>query len=115
MIVPTVFTVDLASGATLTSSSVDLGWGFTRVYLKVPTMASGNLFVQASDDNSNFVRVAGHQITTATAHAFPDFQIPSTVTNRWVPVPLNGFRYVKIENSSGATDTTTVFKIVTSD
>jgi len=106
-----VFTKDVASGVTLTSS-FDLGRGFRRVYLEVPTMASGSLYVQASSDDSTFRRVMIDNGNTSTVQQ--TFVVDSSVTARMVPIPA-GFRYYKIENTSGATDTTTTFNIICSD
>jgi len=105
---PYTSVLELTSGATLTSSA-NLGRTYRRVYLEVPTMASGDLYIHASIDGTNFKRV-----TEADPNQGTDFIIASAVTNRIVPIPA-GFQYYKIENSSGATDTTTVFNIVGSD
>jgi len=104
-IIQRVYSVDLTSGATSTSS-VDLGAVYRRVYLEVPTMASGSLYIQASSDNSTFRRV-----TEADPNQGTDFVINSAVTQRLVPIPA-GFQYYKVESTSGATDTTTTFNII---
>jgi hypothetical protein len=103
------FNYELTSGATL-GSALDLGRAWEKVYLKVPTMASGDLFIHGSEDSSStFKRVCVDNLNTSTAQI--DFKIPSSVTNRIVPIP-NYFRYIKIESSSGCTDVTSVFKVI---
>lgn len=108
-----VFTASLTSGATL-SDEVDIGQSWGKVYLQIPTMASGSLYVHASPETGGtFTRVVEEKFNTATAHA--DFVINSSVTQRIVPIPVHGCRFLKIENTSGATDVTTTFKIICSD
>ena len=109
--VPCVFSSSLASGVTL-GSSIGLGSGWDRAYLHVPTMASGDLFIQGSHDGTTFNRVCRDRGNTATVHA--DFAIGSATSNRVIPIPVNGIPYIKIENSSGCTDVVTVYKIICS-
>ncbi len=68
----------------------------------VPTMASGNLFINASiDAGTTYARVMREQGNTSTIHT--TFTIDSSVTQRIVPIP-GGFQFYKIESSSGATE-----------
>lgn len=106
-----VFSKSVASGVTL-SSSYDLGRAFTKVYLEVPTMASSDIFIQASSDNSTFRRVMIDKGNTSTTHA--TFSIASAVSQRMVPIPA-GFRYYKVETSSGTTDIVTTYNLIVSD
>jgi len=110
---PLVYSVNMASGATF-SSAIALERSFSYLYLEIPTMASGSLYIQASSDNSTFRRVKADQVTTATALAHLDYLINSTVTNTFIRIP-QGFRYYRIESSSGATDVTTTFKFIGAD
>lgn len=107
------FSVSIASNVTL-SSALDLGRVWNNVYLRVPTMASGDIYIQASPDNSAaFVRICRPQGNTATVHT--DFLIGSAVTQRIVPIPIAGCRYIKIESSSGTTQVTTTFQVICGD
>lgn len=107
----TVYTKTMSSGGTLTSA-YDLGRCFTKIYLEVPTMASGDLFIHGSSDGTTFRRIMREQLNTTTVHS--TFSIGSAITQRMVPVPP-GFRYYKVENTSGATDVVTVFNLICSD
>lgn len=104
------FTVDLTSGATETSS-LDLGAGWDHAKIAVPTMASGSLYIHGSYDNTTFFRMVSGVQTTNVSDG-ETLVIDSSCTQRIVPIPLAGCRYIKIESSSGATDTTTVFNII---
>lgn len=104
------FTSDLSSGVTL-GSAIDLGGrSWEKVYLKIPTMASSDIFIQASETaTSTFKRVCVDNANTSTAQI--DFKIPSAVSNRIVPIPAY-LPFIKVELSSGCTDVTTSFKII---
>jgi hypothetical protein len=103
-----VYEVSMTSGATL-SDGADLGAVYERLYLEVPTMASGSLYIQASSDDSTFRRMTQVDPNQAT-----DFVINSAVTQRIVRIPT-GFQYYKVESTSGATDTTTLFNFIGSN
>ncbi len=105
-----VFTVDLASGLTSTSS-LDLGGGWDHSYLAVPTMASGSLYIKGSYDDSTFFRMSS-EVQTANVSDGEIFMIDSSCTQSIIKIPVQGCQYVKIESTSGATDTTTVFKVI---
>ena len=105
----TYFPTSLASGVTL-GSAVDLGRAWEQVYLQVPTMASGDIYIKASTkSDGTFNRVCVDNANTATAQI--DFKIASTVSQRIVPIPA-GLRHIKVESSSGCTDVVTTFNIV---
>ena len=112
-----VYTYELASGVTTATGYIDFGRSYSRVFLQIPTMASGDIYIKAAAEYDGtvgtFFRVMREQGNTATVHQ--TFMIGSTITNLIVPIPVAGLRYIKIENSSGATDTTTVFKILCGD
>ncbi len=104
----TYFETSLSSGATL-GSAIDLGRAWEKVFLFVPSMASGSLYIQAAEKvDGTFKRVCVDNANTATAQI--DFLINSSVTNRVVPIPAY-LRFIKIESSSGATDVTTTFRV----
>lgn len=44
-----------------------------------------------------------------------EFLIDSSITQAMIHIPIDGYRYVKIENSSGCTDVTTTYKIICGD
>lgn len=103
----TVFTTSLASNVTL-GNSVDLGHSWRFVNLEIPTAASGDFQVYGSSDNSIFRPI--HSVSSVTA-----FNIPSACTQRIVEVPAGGIRYLKVRNTSGCTDVTTVYKFIVGD
>lgn len=112
-----LFPTTLASNVTL-SSAIDLSRAWKYAHLEVPTMASGDLYIQgAATLAGTYRRVAIFQVTTASAASFPDFKIASTTTQRFVPLPqgLTGLQFIKVENSSGCTDVVTTYNIVCSD
>lgn len=106
-----VYSKNMASGVTLTSS-YDLNRAYPKMYLEVPTMASSDLFIQASSDGTTFRRIMLEKVNTTTAHV--TFSVASSTTQRMVPIPP-GFRYYKVESSSGATDVVTTFNIICHD
>lgn len=111
--VNTYFSVSITSGVTL-SSMVDLGQAFKNVYLQVPTMASGDLYIKASpSSDGTFSRVCEVKYNTSTVHQ--DFKIGSATSLRIVPIPTGGCRFVKVESSSGCTDVTTTFNFICGD
>lgn len=104
----TYFETSIQSNVTL-GSAIDLGRAWEKCYLFVPSMASGDVFIQAAEKlDGTFKRVCVDMGNTSTAQM--DFKIPSTVTNRVVPIP-NYLRFIKVESSSGTTDVTTTFRV----
>lgn len=99
----------LTSGSTLSSDFV-LDRAYKNVYLEVPTMASGSLFVQVALTATDTYR----RVTEPIPNQDTDFAIDSASTQRLVQIP-GGFQAYKLESSSGATDTTTVFNVICSD
>lgn len=109
-----VYVATMTSGATL-SSAIDLSpRAWSKIYLQVPTMASGSLFLQASPSaTGTFSRVMQEKPNTSTV-TINTFTIDSAATQRLHPLP-GGLQFIKIENSSGATDVVTTFNIICSD
>lgn len=101
-----VYSVSMTSGQTL-STELNLSKPYEKMYLAVPTMASGSLFIQAAVESAGTYR-------RVQSVAGTDFSINSAATQRLIALPV-GYQFLKIENSSGATDVTTVFKIVCAD
>ncbi len=111
--VNTYYSVSITSGVTL-SSAIDLGQAWNHVYLQVPTMASGDLYIKGSPAvGGTFYRVCKDAGNTATVHV--DFKIGSATSQRIVPIPTGGCRFVKVENSSGCTDIVTTFNFICGD
>jgi hypothetical protein len=104
------FTSALASGVTA-GSAIDLGArGWEKIYLKIPSMASSDIYIQSSETvDGTFKRVCVDNANTSTAQI--DFVIKSSVSNRIVPIP-SYLPCIKIELSSGCTDVVTTFKII---
>ena len=102
-----VFSVDMTSGATKTSG-IDLGGhAWERVAVEIPTMTSGGtLYVQSSSDDSTYRRISQPDGGSSVVN----FQIAQTVTNTVAQLPPGPYRYMKVENTSGTTDTTVTFK-----
>lgn len=101
-----VYPVTMTSLATL-SSQLDLSKPYEKMYLAVPTMASGSLFIQVAATTGGTYRRL--QTTAGT-----DFSINSAATQRVIAIP-SGYRFMKIENSSGATDVHTTFNVICCD
>ena len=109
-----VFTLTLASAATRTTSYADLGRAWKRMYLEVPTCASGNFHIQAAATaDGTYRRIAVDNGNTATAQL--DFVVKSTVSQRIVPVPAGGVRFVKVENDTGVDNVQLTFNIICGD
>lgn len=112
-----VYTTTLASNVTL-SSELDLTRAWKTVYIEIPTMASGDIYIQgAAVTGGTFRRVGIFQVTTATAASFPDFKIASTTTQRMVPLPaaVAALQYIKVESSSGCTQVVTTYNLICAD
>lgn len=107
-----VFTVTSTSGA-LSSTVADLGRAWKTIYLEVPTMPSGSVRILASSDNSTFRRLMMDVVNT-TSVQINTMTIDSIATQRMVPIP-GGYRYAKVESTSGVTDAVTYFKFICSD
>ena len=104
-----VFSVDLNSGVTTSSGYIDLGHSWRVAYLEIPTMASGGpTYIKGSSDGSTFRRVQEASSNT-------DWAVASNTSQRIVPVPIGGIRYLKVESTSGATDVITTFKVICGD
>ena len=109
MALPLIFTTQLASLVCM-GSSIFVGGNFNQVYLQVPTMASGDLYIQGSADGTTFSRICKEQGNTTTVHS--QFLIGSAVTQKIVPIPAAGIPYLKVESSSGCTDVVTTYKFI---
>lgn len=105
-LLPVSISVTMTSGA-LSSTIAEVPFPHTRLFLQIPSMASGSLYIMgATASNATFFRITDKDPNQAT-----DFVINSAVTNRIVPIP-EGMQFYKIESTSGATDVVTTFKII---
>lgn len=106
-----VFSVDVTSGATL-SSALDLLQGWGEVSLKIPSFSSASdIFLHgATTSNGTYVRIMHPPINSATA-AVSDFKIASGISGRIIPIPSN-YQHLKVELSTGQTDTTSTFEVI---
>lgn len=99
---PVKYLSSMVTGASV-SAGVDLGASFLYVALEVPTMtvfsASTPLWIQASSDGTTYRRMSNLETNTSVA-GVNDFQIASSTSQRFVPLPNLGFRYVRVEASS---------------
>ena len=106
-----VFDVDVTSGATL-SSALDLRQGWRDISLKIPSFSSGSdIFVHAAiTSTGTYVRVTHPPVNTGTAQV-EDFKIESGLAGRIIPIPSN-YQHIKVELSTGQTDTTSSFNVI---
>ena len=103
-----VFEQNLASGVTIASSAVNLDHAWDRVYLEIPTFASGGThYIQGSDASDGTFRRL-HTLDPADG-GNNEWIVAPSVSQVMVPVPA-GFQYYKVETTSGSTDTTTVYR-----
>ena len=105
------FKVDIASGATL-SNQADLGRGWGRISLEIPTMASGtDLFIQAANSTSGTFRRYHHRLTSAldTPAAM---NVNSSITNCLLPLEFVNAQYLKVELSTAMTATSASFNFI---
>lgn len=110
----TVYDGTIASFAT-SSSEINLGKGWNKVFLEVPAMTSNStLHIQAANSTGGtFRRVV--QKDPASAVASIDWAVQSTCTNRIIACdPAAGLQYVKVE-SANILSFTAAFKIIVSD
>ncbi len=106
-----VFSVDLTSGATL-SGALDLRQGWEQIAIQVNTFASAtDMFIHgATASNATYLRVMHPAVNTGTAQV-EDYKIESGIAARMIPLPT-GFQHIKVELSTGQTDTTTTFNVI---
>ena len=107
----TVFDLDVASGATL-SGALDLRQGWRDVALKIPSFSSGSdIFIHgAITSTGTYVRVTHPPVNTGTAQV-EDYKIESGLAGRIIPIPAN-YQHIKVELSTGQTDTTSTFHVI---
>jgi hypothetical protein len=106
-----VFSVDVASGATL-SSGIDLAQGWSDVSLKIPSFSSGSdIFIQAATtSDGDYLRVMHPVVNSSSAQVY-DYKIASGLSARILPIPA-GYQHLKVELSTAQTDVTSVFEII---
>ena len=105
------FSVDVTSGATL-SSALDLSQGWNECSLQIPSFSSGSdIYIHAAaTESGTYARVTFPPINSATA-ATNDFEIASGLAARIIPIPTN-YQFIKVELSTGQTDTTSTFNVI---
>jgi hypothetical protein len=104
----------LTTGSTLTSFLDISTRSWDKVYLQVPSMASGSdFYIQGSIDRVTYSRIM-HPILNSTIAFANTFTISSLSTNRIVLIP-NGIRYIKIEASTALTNSAVQFNLICSD
>jgi len=106
------FTTTIASAAT-SSSAIDLGGGYKKVMVGIPTMTSAtDIFFRVSDTEDGTFRRIYHSpkvdSTTPTA-----VQYDSSVTNCYVPVDIAA-RFFQIAYTSATTEASQTFKVLCS-
>lgn len=104
---PSVFTcLTMASGASTVTATLDGAWVY--VYLQIPTMNAGYstnsspVWIQGSTDGTTYFRVSNVETNTSTVGA-NDFSIVSGASQRIVPLPNLGLKYMAVEISGAAT------------
>jgi hypothetical protein len=109
------YTMSVATGATISSHSDLSSRSWDKIYLSIPTMASGtDFFIQGSAHVTQAFRRIAHPIGNNAINLVDEFRIPSGAANNLVPIP-NGIRYVKIELSTAMTSTNSEFSLICSD
>lgn len=107
------YTVSMASAATF-SSAVDLGNGWNRVSLIIPTMPSGaDIYLLGSDTISGTYRRVFHGPNTNSA-VVAGYFVTSAVTNCILPLTNWPLQFCKVELSSATADNAYTFKFVCS-
>jgi hypothetical protein len=106
------FSQDLASGATLATTAVELG-GHTwdHVALEVPSYTSGGtLYVQAATASDGTFRRIFVIDPADGAQNVMQISEASSVGGVYCMPALSPFQYLKVESTTGITDATTTFK-----
>src|SRR3990167_10145771 len=103
---PKIFAGTISSGSTSIGTGVDLVQTWDNVILEMPEFASGGTFyIQGSNNNSTFKRL--HIIDQADG-APNVIQIAQGFSAMMIPIAV-GFRYYKVENTTGVTDAITTY------
>lgn len=103
------FSLTIASGVSL-STSLDLGYGWGKINVAIPTMASGsgiNFF--AAESLTGTYRQIFHAPTVTSAPVA--YSILSSVTNCMIPLQVTP-QFVKIQLPTATTDTSYTFYFV---
>jgi len=106
------FTTTIASLAT-SSNAIDLGGGYNRVMVGIPTMTSAtDVFFRVSDTADGTFRRIYHESVVATATPTA-VQFDSSITNCYVPVNIAA-RFFQIAYTSATTKASQTFKVLCS-
>lgn len=109
------FPVTMASGGTLTSE-VNLGKSYNGVVLMIPSMTSAHdgISIYCSESSAGTFRILKHQCINSSTVTTNDYVISSSATNCYVPLPIGGIQYLKVQTSSTVAHGCT-FKIICGD
>lgn len=104
------FPVTFVSGATITTTAIDLGSAWSHMILQIPARSNTTIYVHVSGDNSTFKKIYN---AASRAGVESIFQIASGTTNVALPIPA-GYRYMKLETEDAISNGAT-FNIICSD
>lgn len=110
MTTPRSFHCHITSAATL-SDAVDIGELATIVRLEIPTITSSSVYIQGSAEGTTYRRIYKTIENGAGAIVNVPVSFDSTVSQAWVEIPT-GYRYLKVELTSGISDATSTWNIV---
>jgi hypothetical protein len=102
--------------ATTLGSAVDLGAGFNRVYLQLPTMATATLIrvYSAESLNGTYMPVFNRALVTSTAEIPRQYGLITAACAGVHPIP-EGLRFVKLELATMVSNNATAFRFLVSD
>lgn len=109
---PKVYSVTMASGATL-SSELDLGgWGWYKVNVDV-TGAASEVRIQAAATREGTYRQVYHPPINSSTVGHNIYKIPSASSGGFAEIPA-GFQFIKIETTAAVSNGAT-FTVICSD
>jgi len=111
-----IVSAELASATTL-GDAVDLGAGFSRVYLQIPTMATSTLINLLAAESLAGTYLPVHQgllANTATSAAPEKFQFITAACAGVHAIPA-GLRYVKLQIKTMVSNNATAFNFICSE
>ncbi len=106
------FTASMVSGGTF-SSAIDLGYGWTKICVAIPSMASGaDLYFQAADSLNGTYRRIFHAPTVTSAAVV--FTVASGITNCILPLHVSP-QFVRVEATTAPASTAYTFTFICSE
>lgn len=104
------FTITMTSGSTLTSA-MDLGGGYNKTMLGIPTMTSGtDVRLRTSDQLDGTYRPIYLEPVAGTTTP-PLLNIASSVSNCYIPINIAS-RYLKVEHTTATTASAHEYKVI---